>query len=89
MLSRAYVYGLIRHNGAGVVNMNTETPLEDWVTKEQFVDMYPAISLSQLKYLIRTRHYNGLSEAKAVAKVGGRVLIHKRKFATWVNSKAC
>jgi len=69
--------------------MHTETPLEDWVTKEQFVDTYPAISLSQLNYLIRSRHYNGLSEAKAVAKVGGRVLIHKKKFGTWVNSRAC
>ena len=69
--------------------MNIETPLEDWVTKEQFVDMYPALNLSQLNYLIRSRKYNGLTEAKAVAIVGGRVLVHKKKFAAWVNSKAC
>jgi len=69
--------------------MNLETPLEDWITKEQFVETYPALNISQLNYLIRSRKYNGLSEAKAVAKVGGRMLVHKRKFAHWVKTKVC
>jgi len=69
--------------------MDIKAPLEDWVTKEQFVKAYPALNLSQIQYLIRSRKYNGLSEAKAVAKVGGRMLVHKKKFAAWINTKVC
>ena len=69
--------------------MNINSELEDWITKEQFVKTYPALNLSQLNYLIRGRRYNGLSEEKAVAKVGGRMLVHKKKFAHWIKTKVC
>lgn len=88
---RIYAYRTepVCHNGTGVDKMNINSPLEDWITKEQFVKAYPALNLSQVKYLIRSRKDNGLSKAQAVAKVGGRVLIHKKKFADWVSTKVC
>lgn len=85
----AYRIALIRHNGEGVDDMNTQTPLDEWVTKEQLAVAHPALNLSQLKYLIRSRKCNGLSDSGAVSKVGGRMLIHKNKFATWIASKTC
>ena len=69
--------------------MNTETPLDEWVTKEQLTTAHPALNLAQLKYLIRSRRSNGLSESGAVSKVGGRMLIHKKNFARWIASRTC
>ena len=69
--------------------MNLNTQLEDWITKEQFVERYPVLNISQLNYLIRSRKYNGLSNANAVAKVGGRMLVHKMRFAHWIKTKVC
>ncbi|RLL51247.1 hypothetical protein D8Y20_09640 [Mariprofundus sp. EBB-1] len=69
--------------------MDIKSPLEDWITKEQFVKAYPALNLSQVQYLIRSRKHNGLSKSGAVSKVGGRMLIHKNKFAEWIATKVC
>jgi len=69
--------------------MHTETPLDEWVTKEHLAEAHPVLNLSQLKYLIRSRKDNGLSASGAVSKVGGRVLSHKNKFAAWSATRAC
>ena len=69
--------------------MNTQTTLGEWMTKEHLADAYPALNLSQINYLIRSRKDNGLSESGAVSKVGGRMLIHRNKFAAWVATKTC
>jgi len=69
--------------------MKTETPLDEWISKEHLADAHRALNLAQIKYLIRSRKSNGLSESGAVSKVGGRMLIHKKKFTAWIATKTC
>lgn len=47
------------------------------------------ITESQLDWLLKTRHKNGLSETGAVLKVSGKLYINKPVFIDWfMNQKA-
>ena len=37
----------------------------------------------QIKWLLKTRHQNGLAEADAVLKISGRLYLIKSKFLDW------
>lgn len=45
-------------------------------------------SLDSLRWLVRNRHLNGLSEAGAVVKRQGRIYMHESKFAGWMQKGA-
>lgn len=46
---------------------------------------------SSLRYLLRTRHDNGLTEAGAVLKMGtapnSPIILHQGKFAKWLSEQ--
>lgn len=48
--------------------------------------LYPADE-GELRWLLRNREINGLTEAKAVIKVGRRLLINERAFLAWIESQ--
>ncbi len=53
---------------------------------EEFQREYPNIvpSLNAIRWMIRQRHQNGLSDAGAVVKRAGRWYVHSGKFAEWM-----
>ncbi len=46
------------------------------------------VSTEGLKWIIRNRDQNGLSESGAVVKVRNRIYLHKERFARWFLSQA-
>ena len=43
-----------------------------------------APSIDSLRWIVRHRDQNGLSEARAVVKRQGRIYIHASRFASWM-----
>jgi len=42
---------------------------------------------SQINWLIKTRHKNGLAETGAILKISRKIYIHKAKFFDWFTSQ--
>ncbi len=71
--------------------MNDQAPyinLDDYVTKQSFVDLYPNIfTKSQLDWIVKIRRFNGFDVA--VRKIGQRkILIHIPSALAWIDSQA-
>ena len=60
--------------------------LDQLALTEDFQREHPNIvpSLNSIRWMIRHRHQNGLSEAKAVVKRGGRWYVHSGRFSAWM-----
>jgi len=44
---------------------------------------HPQFDKSQIGYLMRNRHLNGLDDYKAVKKLGRKLYIHEQRFVDW------
>lgn len=70
--------------------MNTETTeeqlrLDDMMSLPKFCERYSDIcSLSRARWLIFNRKTNGIEEAGAVIKTGGRWLVVLPRFKAWL-----
>ncbi|MBF0455563.1 MAG: hypothetical protein HQL72_12205 [Magnetococcales bacterium] len=49
-------------------------------TAKQFCVRHPAFTIGSLRWLIFHEKSNGLEEAKAIIRVGRKVLIHEERF---------
>ena len=60
--------------------------LSDYLSVADFQRTYPNLARNQdsLRWIIRHRDLNGLSEAKAVVKRQGRIWLHVSRFAGWM-----
>ena len=58
--------------------------LNDVCTPESLANEYPELfTKSQINWLIKTRHKNGLSQTGAVLKISQKIYLHKTKFIDW------
>ena len=66
---------------------STATNLDEFVDQNEFVNRYPGLfSLSQLKWVIKMRHYNGFDIA--TRKIGKRkMIIHIPTALDWIDSQ--
>jgi hypothetical protein len=55
----------------------TNTPI---YTVTQFSKKHPAFSVGSLRWLVFNANTNGLDEAKAIIRVGRKVLVHEERF---------
>jgi hypothetical protein len=61
-----------------------QNPLEDVVTVDTLQEAYPDLfTKSQLSWLLKTRHINGLSHLGAVLKISRKLYIKKSIFIDW------
>jgi len=70
--------------------MNSNTApvhLSEFILADDLAPTYPSFNKGQIKYLIRTRKTNGLSESGAILKIQRKLYVHKGKFAAWMLSK--
>ena len=67
---------------------STYQSMEDIVTPDKIAEENPDIlSRSQMRWLIRQRDFNGLTESKAIIQIGRRYYIQKSKFIKWFASQ--
>lgn len=64
--------------------LNTAISLSQWKDQDLFVQDNPQFSQPQVRYIIRQRFVNGLSEFNAIRKVGRRLYIHEHRFSEWL-----
>jgi len=64
--------------------LNTAISLSQWKDQDLFVKDNPQFSQSQIKYLIRQRFVNGLSDFNAIQKIGRRLYINENRFTAWL-----
>ena len=67
---------------------NEDEDLTDWVLPVEIEEENPNIRKQKVDNDIRQRKHNGLEEAGAVLRFGKPHLIHKRRYARWLASKA-
>lgn len=69
---------------------STSYDLNDVQPPELFVKEHPDLFTdSQLNWLLKTRHKNGLQETGAILKISGKLYLNKPIFIDWVmNQKA-
>jgi len=61
-----------------------QTPLDDVVTIDTLQAEYPHLfTKSQLSWLLKTRHKNGLEQLGAVLKISRKLYIKKSIFIGW------
>jgi hypothetical protein len=56
-------------------------------TIPQFAESNPAFSIGGLRWLIFNEDKNGLKEAKAIIRIGRKVLIDSNRFFEWIYNK--
>jgi len=60
------------------------TTLDDIYTQEKFVEDNPdLLTESRLRWMVKIRRKNGLSETGAILKISRKIYIHKPKFLKW------
>lgn len=55
-------------------------------TVAQMAEECPAFPESRLRHLVDRAATNGLLDSGAIVRKGGRVLIHRERFDSWVTS---
>ena len=61
---------------------SAQTPVH--LTVRQFAEKHRAYTLGGLRYLIFHAHENGLDDARAILRLGRKVLIDEARFFAWV-----
>jgi len=57
---------------------------DDVVRPDMLSEEFPALlSAPQINWLLRNREHNGLKDAGAVLKVGGKLYLSREKFMQW------
>lgn len=63
---------------------NQQTTLDNVCSPETLVKENPELlTNSQINWLIKTRHKNGLSETGAILKISRKIYINKSMFIDW------
>jgi len=78
---------MAQHNGAvGTANEAEDIGLDDVSRPEAFARRYPDVvgSISRLRYLLRHRDGNGLTESGAVIQRGKSLFIVRPRFLDWI-----
>ena len=57
------------------------------LTVPQFAEQHSAFSVGGLRWQIFNSENNGLKEAGAIIRLGGKVLINVEKYFQWVNDQ--
>ena len=57
-----------------------------FVTVKQLAELYP-FTESAIRQLIHAERLNGLFEAKAVYRIGRKVMVSPEAFGAWIESK--
>lgn len=65
---------------------SSQTPTH--LTVRQFAEKHRAYTLGGLRHLIFHAHENGLDEAKAILRLGRKVLIDEGRFFAWVEQQS-
>jgi len=61
-----------------------QATFNDVCTPDRLVkDNSELFTKSQINWLIKTRHKNGLSQTGAVLKISQKIYLHKTKFIDW------
>jgi hypothetical protein len=62
--------------------------LDDIVTPETFAQQYPDIATPfGIKWQIRNRHHNGLSDAGAVVVINGKTKLVRSRYTRWLATR--
>ena len=56
-------------------------------TVPQFTKAEPAFTEGGTRWLIFNERKNGLKESGAIIRVGGKVLIHRKRFFKWMDAQ--
>lgn len=57
------------------------------MTVQQYVDAHPYYSMASFRWILFSRHTNGLAKAGAVIKIGKKILIDSDRVAAWEDSQ--
>lgn len=67
-----------------MTDTNQQTTLDDVCTQKALAKENPQLFTdSQINWLIKTRHQNGLAESGAVLKISRKIYIKKSSFFVW------
>ena len=71
-----------------MTNTNTQLPFDDFCLPKALTRDYPDLfTESQINWLIKTRHNNGLAETGAILKISRKIYIKKSIFFDWFTSQ--
>ena len=59
-------------------------PQPEFATVAQFAAEEPAFTPASLRWLIFNERENGLADARAIVRIGRKVLIHRERFRAWL-----